>query len=277
MGIYRNGLLFVDRNEDFVMAVCNYEEQVNSIKKKLQQKCFHPFLHKHIEPPAFDVDQILLMAYSIRESNLAEEEREASIMATMLANLALDTHENVSDPNISMKARQLMVLAGDYYSGMYYSLLSEYRNIELIKSLAFAIKTINEHKINIIHLTDESINSYLESVKKIESGLLEQFCIHFQIPLKYINFFTEFIFFKKIGEELTLSINGKFSLFINGLNKLYLRNDKELSSEDEKKILTNIMNESKRKLDGMIKELNVLPSNVYLRLNELAGSLTGGC
>ncbi|MCR2820240.1 heptaprenyl diphosphate synthase component 1 [Lederbergia panacisoli] len=259
------------------MAVCNYEQQVNSIKDKLQQKCFHPFLHKHIEPPAFDVDQILLMTYSLQDLSLSMEEREAYIMATMLANLALETHENVSDPKISLKARQLTVLAGDYYSGMYYSLLSEYRNIELIKSLALAIKTINEHKINIIHFTDDSIDSYLESVKKIESGLLEQFCIHFQIPLKYINFFTEFLFFKKIGEELKMSINGKFSVFINGIKKFYLRNNTELSSEDEKKIITNIMNESKSKLDGMVKELHVLPSNMYLRLNELAGSLTGGC
>ncbi|MBS4217304.1 heptaprenyl diphosphate synthase component 1 [Bacillus sp. FJAT-49711] len=259
------------------MAVRNYELQVNSIKTKLQQKCYHPYLHKHIEPPAFDVDQILLMLYSIQDISISEEEREACIMATMLANLALNTHENVSDPNISMKARQLMVLAGDYYSGLYYNLLSEFRNIELIKSLALAIKTINEHKINIIHFTVESIDSYLESIKKIESGLLEQFCIHFQIPFKYINFFTEFIFYKKISEELALSINGEFSLYINGLTKCYLQNNKELSSEDEKKILTNIMNESKRKLDGMKKELHELPSNVYLRLNELAGSLTGGC
>ncbi|MBS4199508.1 heptaprenyl diphosphate synthase component 1 [Bacillus sp. FJAT-49732] len=259
------------------MAVCNFEQQVDSIKRKLQQTCSHHFLYKHIEPPELDVDQIHLMAYSLRDSSLSAEECEIYIIATMLANLALETHENVSNPNISMKARQLTVLAGDYYSGMYYNLLSELQNIELIKALASAIKTINEHKINIIHFTSENLNSYLNSVKKVESGLLEQFCVHFQTPSKYINFFTEFLFFKRVAKELKWLINGKFSLIMDGLKNLYRQNSTELSLEEEKKILFDILNESKKKLDDMMKDMKFLPSFVHMRIDELAGSLNGGC
>ncbi|MBS4194503.1 heptaprenyl diphosphate synthase component 1 [Lederbergia citri] len=258
------------------MAVSNYEQQINSIKKKLQQKCYHHFLYKHIEPPELDVDQILFMSYSLRDSSLTVEEIEAYIMATMLANLALETHENVSNPNISTKARQLNVLAGDYYSGMYYNLLSEFHNIELIQSLASAIKTINEHKINIIQFNGENLNFYLESVRKIESGLLEQFCIHFQTPSKYINFFTEYLFFKKVGKELKLLIDGNFSLFMKGIKSFYFKNNTQPSLEAEIKLLTDIMQESKEKLDDMIIEMNALPLLVNRRINELAGSLSGG-
>ncbi|MCJ8006678.1 heptaprenyl diphosphate synthase component 1 [Lederbergia wuyishanensis] len=259
------------------MAVCNFEQQVDSIRRKLQQICSHQFLYKHIEPPELDVDQIHLMAYSLRDSNLSSEEREVYIIATMLANLALETHENVSNRNISMKARQLKVLAGDYYSGLYYNLLSEYRNIELIKSIASAIKTINEHKINLIQFKGENLNSYLQSVKKIESGLLEQFCHHFQIPIKYIEFFSEFLFLKRVGKELKWLVNGKFSFFLDGIKNIHIRNSKELSLEEEKKMLTDILNESRDKLDCMMKDLNVLPSIVHLRINELSDTLNGGC
>ncbi|MBW8349088.1 heptaprenyl diphosphate synthase component 1 [Bacillus sp. IITD106] len=258
------------------MAVSNYEKQIDSIKRKLQQKCYHHFLYKHIEPPELDVDQILFMSYSLRDSNLTAEETEAYIMAAMLANLALETHENVSKPNMPTTARQLNVLAGDYYSGMYYNLLSEFHNIELIKSLASAIKTINEHKIKIIQFDGENLNVFLESVRKIESGLLEQFCIYFQTPSKYINFFIEYLFFKKVGKELKMLIDGHFSLFMEGIKSFYLKNNTKPSLEDELKLLTDMMKESKGKLDDMITEMNALPSLVHKRINELAGSISGG-
>ena len=68
--------------------------------------------------------------------------------------MLLDTHDDVSntleDEN-SMKTRQFTILAGDYYSGLYYKVLAEVCNTEMIKKLSEGVKTINEHKVTIYH------------------------------------------------------------------------------------------------------------------------------
>lgn len=104
----------------------------------------------------------------------------------MLVQIALDTHERVSnkagEEEIEFhKCRQLTVLAGDYYSGLYYYLLSMNRDIVLIRALAEGIKEINEHKIMLYQKAHETTDDIMKSIVTIESALLQKTCDHFQL------------------------------------------------------------------------------------------------
>lgn len=116
------------------------------------EKLRHPYFINYIEEPFIDEEKIALLYGALKSANLHIEQIEHYVVTIMLVQIALDTHERVSnkagEEEIEFhKCRQLTVLAGDYYSGLYYYLLSMNRDIVLIRALAEGIKEINEHKI----------------------------------------------------------------------------------------------------------------------------------
>ena len=56
---------------------------------------------------------------------LSYSEMQNYALSTMLIQIALDTHEHISNESVEEKNRQLTVLAGDYFSGLYYKLLAD--------------------------------------------------------------------------------------------------------------------------------------------------------
>ena len=124
---------------------------------------------------------------ALKSANVHKEQIDHYVVTIMLVQIALDTHEKVSNKeeeeiNGNHKCRQLTVLAGDYYSGLYYYLLSMNRDIVLIRALAEGIKEINEHKIRLYQKGYQTVDEILESVMTIESALLQKTCDHFQLP-----------------------------------------------------------------------------------------------
>src|SRR5690625_8001095 len=93
---------------------------------------------------------------------LSNKQKRHWIVATMLVQVALDTHELVpvtssaDASEFKTSARQLTVLAGDYFSGLYYLLLAETEDIKLVQILSCAIKTINAYKMLLNYNESES-------------------------------------------------------------------------------------------------------------------------
>ena len=69
-----------------------------------------------------------------------------------------------------------LLLAGDYYSGLYYLLLSEIEDIQMIKTLATAIQQINEQKMKLFYEDVSSIDELMETMKAIETSIIYRSC-----------------------------------------------------------------------------------------------------
>lgn len=269
---YLHMIIFV-RKGALGMADYYYRLQVETIKAILNKKTYNQYLLEQITLPTFDEDRIGFMVYALCSSNIDEDEQQAYIAATMLAQLALETHDRASDSYITLKERQLAILAGDLFSGLYYNLLSSYQNIPLIKSLATAIKKINEHKIYLYYYNDTT-ELFFNSMKKVESSLIEKFCVFFDCDNHVVQFIHEFFFLKKIVKELKIVHNGLNSMLIDRL-KLILSS--QISLQDSKTDINHILikqsSEYVQKSFSIMKQSEIecshLPSFIKDHIDEL--------
>lgn len=169
----------------------NINNLLKELKERTEAKAYHPYLLKFLDRPIVDEDKVLLLwsIFNELEIQIDIEERNAYIFSTMLVQIALDTHEKVTntvetaDSGSLLKNRQLTVLAGDYYSGLYYQLLADTKNISLIKVLSNATKEMNEHKILLYQKSMTEVSDLLSSLKIIESSLVCKIADYFNLPL----------------------------------------------------------------------------------------------
>jgi len=156
------------------------------IQQQILSKAFHPYLRRFLKEPTIEEKKILLLITLLKELTITDEERDRYITATMLVQVALDTHDGVTLNTLehdaeALQNRQLTVLAGDYYSGLYYYILAQLGNIELIRSLAEGIKEINEQKIIYHQNNFDNEESILRTVMTIESSLIIKVAECFQL------------------------------------------------------------------------------------------------
>ena len=162
------------------------EREIQQLKLQIEEKVHHSFLLKHIHKPEVDEYKLYFLHYILNKTILAPIVKEQLIISTMLVQIALDIHEKIPDntgvnrPSIGVDS-QLTILAGDYYSGLYYSMLAFIEEREYITLLATAIKQINELKMNLYYSENESLEEYLEIRKQIQSLLIKYIAEHVQV------------------------------------------------------------------------------------------------
>lgn len=148
-------------------------------KKLLQDSIHHKYLEKFIKQPTIDEEKLFILSTLINNTaGISIIEKEHYILTTMMVQIALDTHETVPVETNSMEshneaiANQLTVLAGDYYSGLYYLLLAEIEDFEFIHRLATAIKEINEYKMKLYYREVTTLDEYLFLIEQIDTLLI---------------------------------------------------------------------------------------------------------
>lgn len=166
----------------------NSKVNIQYLKQKIVAKIEHSYLEKHIKKPAIDERKLQLLVEMVYHTTLSESLKERYIITTMLVQMALDTHDLVPsvtalDEEDEVKlTKQLHVLAGDYYSGLYYLLLAEIDDFDFIRQLASAIKEINEYKMILYYNETSSLTEYMQIQKIIDTLLLVRVAEYLHVP-----------------------------------------------------------------------------------------------
>lgn len=240
--------------------------KLDGIREHLMKKLSHPYLLEYVEAPVIDDDKLLLLISLLDQYGLEYDKIENYTVTTMLLQIALDTHEHVrnshsGEDDDSHRSRQLTVLAGVYFSGLYYKLLADTDDIELIRQLAAGVKEVNEHKISVYQKEADAIDRLMDSVKKIESTLLGKIADHFHAS-EWHELAANWLFVKRLIQEEKKFIHSGRSLVFDVLRKLVLpkveHSSNELSPEQQKylmSICTRYIEYSMSLIEAAIKKL----------------------
>ena len=210
--------------------------KLTAFKEQLEQKVFHPYLLNYIQTPMVDEDKLLLLISIMDQLGLSGKEMKNYALPTMLVQIALDTHENVSNQDASeqddtqLQSRQLTVLAGDYYSGLYYALLAEINDVLMIRALSKGIKEINEHKMSVYHKDFEGIEKLMASIRTIEGSLICRLSDYFHAG-GWGELAADLLFVKRLINEKAQYLHAGTSILFDALKKTAFPKN-ELKSKD---------------------------------------------
>lgn len=151
---------------------------MKEINELITYKIKHTYLNKYISKPIINQTKLATLSIIVNQTSLPDETKKQYIIATTLIQIALDTHDLIPITNeeieneVAITTKQLTVLAGDYYSGLYYLLLAELEDISMVSHLATTIKEITEYKMKLYYGEIKSFDECLEAIKKVETLLI---------------------------------------------------------------------------------------------------------
>jgi heptaprenyl diphosphate synthase len=206
-----------------VIKLPDIRQKFLDIKVQVEQKVFHPYLLKYIEKPVIDEDKLLILVSIMDRLELSYNKIKNYATTTMLIQIALDTHEHITNEAVDEINRQLTVLAGDYYSGLYYKLLAESEDINMIKELSKGVKEVNQHKVFVYQKELDGIEKLMTSIKKIESSLLVKFSDCFKVDL-WNEFIANLFFFKRLLLEKKLFTETGSSFVFESMKEITISN-----------------------------------------------------
>jgi heptaprenyl diphosphate synthase len=214
-----------------VILLQDFDVKIAELKELIETKISYPFINKYIETPKIDEDRLILLYLIFNDLQLSSKEVERYTITSMLVQMALDTHETVSNsvpqekPDL-LKYRQLTVLAGDYYSSLYYYLLADIDDINFIRILAEAIKDINENKIIFYQKDASQFDKFIRTIELIESSVFRKVTEFFELP-SWNELTSKILLLKRLLLERETFIAEGNSLFVDTLEKLNSKNQSE--------------------------------------------------
>ncbi|MFH5184744.1 heptaprenyl diphosphate synthase component 1 [Paenibacillus sp. TAB 01] len=153
------------------------------IPEMAQKYMEYDMITKHTDLPHFPEFRARLLYAFLSRHSVFSSSSELFTLVTTLVQMGLDTHDMVSINNNvkEMKAsrsRQLKVLAGDYFSGRFYYLLSHAGHIHLIGIISDAICEANRLKMSLYQLMKQikmTADDYIKQSVEVKTQLFLAF------------------------------------------------------------------------------------------------------
>ncbi len=222
--------------------------EIADLKDKVSKKITHSYIKNQIKKPKIDLDKLFILNELYKNTSMSRSQKEDYIVVIMLIDIALKTHDLVNGNNYNKATdKQLTVLVGDYYSGMYYYLLAQLEDVEMINKLASSIKLINEEKMNLHYATNKSEDDVYQSLLNSETELFTKVA---KINHEYesIPFIESFLMLNRLKAEKS----DKNSI----LNVYYKTNDFVKNNHSINDLIEYKMNDFKIKLDTNLNKLS---------------------
>lgn len=159
------------------------QTKLSELKNKIEQNLDYPYLSQYIKKPEIDSDKLLLLLSFLDSLELPFSDKDNYALTTMLLQIALDTHDQVTNAAMdesNQRNIQLTVLAGTYFSGLYYRILAKQNDIDVIRVLSQGVEIINDHKIMFYQQDFDGIDKLISSLAKIEASLFKQLANYFR-------------------------------------------------------------------------------------------------
>lgn len=255
----------MDRNELYSEAAF--------LKNDIEKAIYHPYLFEHIQPPTIDDEKLLLLCSITKETD--KTIRKEQIISTVLVQTAIDIHERILYIDLisnNHKERQLTVLAGDYFSSLYYERLTVINNQELIRLLADGIREINELKTLFLYGKNISLPELMTIQMKIESNLIDQFSMC-TAGKPVSNELKQLLLLKKLIHEKLLDVKGQPSVWIHLLGR-HIHRQTESTSNKITLLTSEEYEQTVRTIESIIKQqYDELRDKIKVSDNEIMSTI----
>lgn len=211
-----------------MVYVRTLSSKVNEIETMIYNKTEHPYVERFIQKPFIDSDKLFVLHHLYEKSSVKDDLQQPYMVSIMLVQMALDTHETIPSEfaaPMQETTKQITVLAGDFYSGLYYYLLADLEDIAMIRTLAHAIEQINEAKMKLYKNDCVSFDSFVQTIEKIETFLLEAVVHETRMDTDTFSIIKQFLTLSRLMSENEKWMNGQDS-YIERFAQQYLSDRK---------------------------------------------------
>lgn len=149
----------------------------DEVEARVRRYNFHPFLVSsdiQLNTSRFHFDVASAILHSAK---VQKEEATNVVVALLLLQEGLSVHDRVD--NQTPLVRQLTVLAGDYNSSQFYSVLASVNNNAVLMHLSRAVVAINEAKVLLNSSSDVSPQQYMNYQVTVQGELLFALVRHY--------------------------------------------------------------------------------------------------